>query len=219
MDKITVLDIETENIGYDIMGHNKRIISIQMYDGQNGSIFYDGSSKNTLNEAKSIIESQIAEDYKFVGFNIRNFDVFFIKKFLGIEISDNHIIEISEMPPMTKIREKLGKNRPRLVDICNHLGIECIHKNMMDEKSLKFKNQSNVVILAKEGAEKWVKERGWGYDFSYNLALDKISGGMAILESFNEFITNEGDTSSLFYRYAMGDVFSEHELFEVLKKG
>lgn len=207
MDKITVLDIETENTGYDIMGHNKRIISIQMYDGQKGSIFYEGSYKNTIDEAKSIIKTQLREDYKFVGFNIRNFDAFFIKEFLGIEISANNIVEISEMHQMDQIREKLRKNRPRLVDICNHLGIECSHKNMMDEISVNFKNQPNVIAMAKEGAEKWVKERGWSYDFSYNLALDKVAGGMAILESFNEFVKSGGNTFSLFYKYAMGDVF------------
>jgi hypothetical protein len=42
---------------------------------------------------------------------------------------------------------------------------------------------------------------------------------MAILDSFNEFVRSGGNTNSLFYRYAMGDVFSEQQLFETLKEG
>jgi uncharacterized protein YprB with RNaseH-like and TPR domain len=103
------LDIETENTGYDIMKHNKRIISIQMFDGQNGSIFYDGSNENSIDVAKSNIKSQIDDGYKFVGFNIRNFDVPLIKEFLGIEIPSEQIFEIGEMPQMNDVRKNLGK--------------------------------------------------------------------------------------------------------------
>lgn len=219
MEKLTVIDIETENTGYDIMKHNKRIISVQMFDGQEGSIFYDGSGKNTIDAAKSTINSQIDDDFKFVGFNIRNFDVPLIKDFLGIEIPSAQILEIGEMPQMNKIRENLGKTRPRLVDICEHLGIECSHKNIMDDLSRKLQGRPDVVSLAKEGAENFVKERGWSQNFSQNYALEKVAVGMAILESFNEFVRNGGDANSLFYKYAMGDVFSEHRLFEMLSKG
>jgi len=219
MDKLTVIDIETENTGYDIMKHNKRVISVQMFDGQEGSIFYDGSDKNTIDAAKSTIRSQIDDGFKFVGFNIRNFDVPLIKDFLGVEIPSTQILEIGEMPQMNKIREDLGKARPRLVDICDHLGIECSHKNIMDDLSRKLQVRPDVVSLAKEGAATFVKERNWSQNFSQNYALEKVAGGMAILESFNEFVRNGGNTNSLFYRYAMGDVFSEHQLFEVLSKG
>lgn len=219
MDKLTVIDIETENTGYDIMKHNKRIISVQMFDGSNGSIFYDGSDRNSINVAKSNIQSQIDDGFRFVGFNIRNFDVPLIKDFLDVEIPGAQILEIGEMPQMNKIRESLGKTRPRLVDVCEHLGIECSHKNIMDGLSRKLQSRPDVVSLAKEGAETFIRERGWSQNFSQNYALEKVAGGMAILESFNEFVRNGGDTNSLFYRYAMGDVFSEHRLFEMLSKG
>jgi hypothetical protein len=218
MEKLTVIDIETENTGYDIMKHNKRIISVQMFDGREGSIFYDGSSENSIDAAKSNIKSQIRENYKFVGFNIKNFDTPLIKEFLGIEIPSGQILEIGEMPRMNTIREKLGKNRPRLFDICDYLGIECSHKNIMDSLALKLKSRPDVMALAKEGAEKFIKERGWSPDFSYKYALEKVSGGMAILDSFNEFVRSGGDTNSLFYKYAMGDVFAEYRLFEMLNK-
>ncbi|MEM3013855.1 MAG: ribonuclease H-like domain-containing protein [Candidatus Bathyarchaeia archaeon] len=218
MEKLTVIDIETENTGYDIMKHNKRIISVQMFDGQKGSIFYDGSNKNSIDAAKSSIESQINEGYKFVGFNIRNFDVPLIKNFLGVEIPGGQIIEISEMSQMNDIRKNIGKQWPRLFEICDHLGIECSHKGLMDSLSMKFRTRPDVVALAKKGAENLVKEKGWGLGFSHDYALGKVAGGMAILDSFNEFVGNRGDTKSLFYKYAMGDVFAEHRLFEALKK-
>ncbi|MGI0016110.1 MAG: hypothetical protein ACREBU_22035 [Nitrososphaera sp.] len=218
MDRFTVIDIETENTGYDVMNDNKRIISIQMYDSAEGTIFYDGSDKNTIVAAKSTILSQIDQSYKFVGFNIRNFDAVFLNRFLGIEIPDELILEISEMPQMAKIRTRLGKKNPRLLDICKHLGIDCAHKKMMDDVSVKFRSLPDVIRIAKEAAEKLSKDRGWGYDFSYNMALDRIAGGMGILESFNDFVSKGGDTNSLFYRYAMGDVFTEHRLFEELRK-
>lgn len=218
INRIVTLDIETENTGYDIMKDNKRIISVQMFDGHESSIFYDGSDKNSVGAAKSNIKSQIDEGYKFVGFNIRNFDIPLIKEFLGVEIPAAQIVEIGEMQKMRDIKQRIGKDWPKLVEICDFLGIECSHKNIMDEHSLKFKNLPHVIKLAKEGAEKLQKEKNWSYDYSYNRVLDKISGGMAILDSFNEFVRSGGDTNSLFYKYAMGDVFSEHHLFETLKK-
>lgn len=217
MEKLIVLDIETENTGYDIMNHNKRIISIQLYDGNDCSIFYDGADKNTLAVGKFRLESLISQNYAFVGFNVRNFDVFFLNKFLGIQIPRNQILDIGEMPNMQHVREKLGKKKPRLEEICDGLGIDCSYKKMMNKLSVKFRDLPGVLAMAKEGSEKWVKELGWGQAFSYNLALDKIAGGMAILESFNEFARN-GDINSLFYRYAMGDVFAEHQLFLKMQK-
>ena len=218
MDKVIVLDIETENTGYDIMNDNKRIISIQTYDGCEGALFYDGSENNAIEAARSKILSTIEDDCMFAGFNIRNFDALFMNKFLGIKIPDNQILEISEMAQMGKIRGKLGKKKPRLADICKHLDIDCSHKNAMDQLAVRFRNLPEVLKLARDGADKWVKELGWGQEFSYNYALDKIAGGMAILDSFNEFVKKQGDSNLLFYKYAMGDVITEHKLLEKLQE-
>jgi hypothetical protein len=218
MDKLTVLDIETENTGYDIMKHNKRIISVQMFDGSTGRLFYDGSESSPIGDAKEAILSQMDDGYGFVGFNVRNFDVPLIKEFMGVEIPSGQVMEIGEMPPMDSIRQRLGKQRPRLFDVCDHLGIECSHKGIMDELSMRFRSRPDVVALAKEGADNLVKEKGWSLGFSQDYALGKVAGGMAILESFNEFVNSGGSMDSLFYKYAMGDVFSEHRFFEALKK-
>lgn len=83
---------------------------------------------------------------------------------------------------------------------------------------MKLWNRPDIVALAKDGAEKLIRERGWSSDFSYKYALKKVSGGMAIMDSFNEFVRSGGDPNSLFYKYAMGDVFLEHQLFNTLNK-
>lgn len=215
--EIITLDIETENTGFDIMGDNKRIISVQLLDDNGGRIYYDGSESYSLEVAKKDLHSIIDDGKHFLGFNIRNFDVTFIKKFLGIEIPISQIIEISEMPAMENVRQTLAKKKPRLEEICNLLKIECTHKDLMNKRSLKFKELPEVIQKAKEGAKKWQTELGWSGDFSYYLALDKIAGGMAIMESFEEFVKSNGDQNSFFYQYAIGDVQAEHELYLKLK--
>jgi len=217
LDEIITLDIETENTGYDIMEDNKRIISIQLLDGKTNKIYYDGSENNNITVAKQDLILMVENNKKFLGFNIRGFDAKFIKNFLEIEIPSSQIIEIGEMAAMDNIRGRLNKKRPRLVEVCNLLQIDCSHKMLMNERSSKFKIMPEVIEKAKDGASKWRDEKGWGYDFSYNLALDRIGVGMAILEAFNEFVEAKGDPNSLFYQYAMGDVFTEKEVYLKLK--
>jgi len=216
--ELITLDIETENTGYDIMGDNKRIISVQVLDENNSQIYYDGSESNNLEIAKKDLRSMITSGKHFLGFNIRNFDVHFIKEFLGIEIPSSQIIDIGEMPEMEKIRQQLNKKRPRLEQVCNLLGVDCTHKVTMNQRSQKFKELPEVIQKAKEGATKWQNELGWNGDFSYNLALDRISLGMAIMESFEEFQKSGGGQNSFFYQYAIGDVLAESRLYAILNQ-
>ena len=216
-DSITI-DIETENTGCNIMEDNKRIISVQLFDGNNPKIFYDGSEYSNLESAKKELNSLIDIGKSFVGFNIRNFDVPLITKFLGIKIPASQIIEISEMEKMNSVREHYGKKWPRLVDCCEFMDVECSHKGLMDKQSARLKKNPDVIIKAKEGAVTLQKRRGWTHDYAYNRALDFISGGMAILEAFNEFAGSKGDQNTIFYRYAVGDVFSENALYMKMKK-
>lgn len=215
MDKVTVIDIETENTGHDIMNHNKRILSIQTYDGIEGRIFYDGSDKDDIDAGKSHIMSLIDRGYNFAGFNIRNFDTVLLKQFLNIDIPRNSILEIGEMPRMNEIRRQLKNSYPSLFQTCSHLGIECSHKGLIDGLAADFKKLPNVMATAKIEADKKVK-RGEEYQRAYDKILNKIAGGMAILESFNDFLKSGGSVSAVFYRYAMGDVFSEYRLFKAL---
>lgn len=217
MTNTIVIDIETENTGYDVMEDNKRILSVQTYDGNESVIYYEGSNTHDLSKAKKNIEEQIKLDTKFVGFNVRNFDVRFIREFLKVDIPSSLIIDIGELPKTNDIKQKMGKNWPRLIDLCNFLKIECSHKNIMDDQSITFKNLPHVIELAKEGAEKWGKEKNWSYNYSYNRALNSISGGMAIMKSFDDFLQSGGSADSLFYKYAMGDVISEYLLYQKVK--
>lgn len=214
---IITLDIETENTGYDIKEDNKRIISIQLLGEDNGEIYYDGAKINNLEFATKELYSMIDSKKNFLGFNIKNFDVPIIKKFLGVDIPESQVIEISEINVMNDIRRRIGKNKPRLTEICKLVGVNCTHKDIMDQRAQKFRQLPEVIQKAKEGAAKWQKERGWSSDFSYNLALDMICGGMAIMETFDEFVKLNGDKNSFFYQYAMGDVRTEYELYLKLK--
>jgi len=218
MNSSIVIDIETENTGYDVMEDNKRILSIQTYDGDKGMIYYDGSDTNNLNDAKKFLEDQIDQGTNFVGFNVRNFDVRFIREFMKVNIPNSQIVDIGELEKTNHIKQKMGKKWPRLVEICNFLEIDCSHKNLMDENSLQFKDLPDVKKLSKEGAEKICKEKPWWtYDYAYNRTITSISTGMAILKSFKDFVKSGGNTDSLFYKYAMGDVISEHLLYEQVK--
>jgi len=216
--EIITLDIETENTGFDIMKDNKRIISIQLLDKNSSRIYYDGSESSNLDSVKEELHSMIDGEKHFLGFNIRNFDVHFVKEFLGIDIPASQVIDIGEMPEMEKVRQRLGKKYPKLEEVCNLLGVDCTHKVTMNQRSQKFKELPDVIQKAKEGATKWQNEFRWSADYSHNRALDKISVGMAIMESFEEFQKSGGDQNSIFYQYAIGDVLAESRLYAILNQ-
>jgi hypothetical protein len=216
--KIIVLDVETENTGYDIKEGNKRIISVQLLDGKNAEIYYDSAPSTDLNAAKDRLSSLIQAGNNLAGFNLINFDVPLIEKFLDVKIPAAQIVEISEMTAMEFIRQKLRKDRPKLEEACKCLGIDCTHKEIMNRHANKFKQLPEVIEKAKEGANKLQKERGWDYDICFNVTLNKICGGMAILDAFKDFVKRKGDTKSDFYRYAIGDVEVENKLFLKLKE-
>jgi len=218
MTETIVIDIETENTGYDIMGDNKRILSVQTYNGNESVIYYEGSSTNDLSDAKRFLEGQIEQGTKFVGFNVRNFDVRFIREFMKVDIPNSQIVDIGELKKTGDVKQKMGKQWPRLVEICDFLEIDCSHKNLMDDDSVKFKDLPDVIKLAKEGAEKMCKEKSWWtYDDAYDRALNSISIGTAILKSFEDFVKSGGNADSLFYKYAIGDVISEYLLYQKVK--
>jgi len=47
---------------------------------------------------------------------------------------------------------------------------------------------------------------------------EKIAGGIAILDAFNEFVDSGGKQDKLFYRYAMKDIQVESELYNRILK-
>lgn len=215
--KIVVLDIETENTGSDVKKDNKRILSVQLLDDSGCRIYCDGAESNNMETAKKDLRLLIEQGKCFVGYNVKGFDILLVKEFLGIDIPPSQIIEIGEMEQMNYVRRKVGRNKPSLEESCKCLGIACEHKGMLSDRASRFRKDPVIIERAKVGASQLAKEKGWSPDFSFDYALKKITIGMAILEAYNEYVGSGYDQNSHFYRYAVGDVFVERELYEKLR--
>jgi hypothetical protein len=149
-----------------------------------------------------------------VGYNIRKFDVPILRQFLGVEIPESNVFDLSQTP---KIIELNKKKKFSLEDVCTECGINVIHKGKMNEKAEKYKNRQDIKDQANAKARDLVEGKGWSYMFSYNYALNKIAGGNAILDAYKEFVESGGQENTLFYEYAIGDVVCEYRLFKALK--
>jgi len=57
----------------------------------------------------------------------------------------------------------------------------------MNEKAEKYKARQDIKDQAKAKAMEYVNERGWSFDFSYDIVLHKIAGGNAIFDAYQEF--------------------------------
>jgi len=208
-----IIDIETENTGSDIMGDNKRIISVQIGDETKQELYYADSEdpQSTLIMAKERITSLLSQGVVFSGYNIKGFDIPLLKQFIGVEIPESNIFELSQTPRVTEIK---NMKKYRLEDVCRECGIEVTHKQKMNEKAEKYKIRQDIKDQARAKAEELVKSKGWGFDFSYKYVLDKISGGNAIFDAYKDFVASKGSVNTLFYQYAVGDVISESELLK-----
>lgn len=214
MDKIIVLDIETENTGFDVMEDNKRILSIQMLNDAESMFFYADSDKSNLNQAKQKILEFLGRDYQFVGYNIIFFDVPMLDKFLGLKIPNSNIIEISELRKVNEIKKTLNRKTLRLEEVCAYLEVDVHHKSLLDDFEIKYRTEQNIIDSAnKEGLKISVRKK-WTLEFSRRYALDKICRGLAIFDAYCELINGDELMDSAFYRYAMGDVEAELALYK-----
>ena len=212
-----IIDIETENTGADIMEDNKRILSVQIGDDVKQDLYWADSvdPRWTLESAKTEIASLLSQGVIFAGYNIKGFDVRFLKQFLGVTIPESNLLDLCLCQPQ-KLTQLTGKNKPRLEDACRACGVKVAHKQRMNEKAKKYKLNEAFKKQALTKAEELVKNRDWGFNFSYNYVLDKLSGGNAIYDSYLEFVESGGQKDTLFYEYAIGDVVSEYQLLKVL---
>ena len=210
-----VIDIETENTGTDIMEDNKRLLSVQIGDDTIQNLYWADSKypQWTLESAKKEIASLLAQGVIFSGYNIKGFDVRFLKQFLGVEIPESSILDLCQSP---KITQFTGKSKVRLEEVCAACGVEVTHKQRMNEKAKKYKSMEAHKSKALAKAKELVENRGWSHDFSYNYALDKVAGGNAIYDAYLEFVESGGAKNTLFYEYAIGDVISEYQLLKAL---
>ena len=216
-EKIVAIDIETENTGIDIMNDNTRIISVQLHDGTKGEFYYANSTTSNLKVAKEKIKGLLNNGVQFVGYNILRFDIPILKKFLDIEIPLSQVIDISEMKSIFFLKKELNKGGISLEEACKHFGIKCEHKKLLEPIAEKIRQYPEVIAKSESEGLKLASKTGWGVERCRSNALKKISGGMAILEMYNEFVRSNGSIDSLFYKYAMGDAISEYELYYKLK--
>ena len=210
-----IIDIETENTGTDIMEDNKRILSVQIGDDTIQNLYWADSKDPqwTLESAKKEIASLLSQGVIFSGYNIKGFDIRFLKQFLGVEIPEANILDVCQSP---KITQFTGKNKARLEEACAACGVKVTHKQRMNEKAKKYKSMEAHKDKALAKANELVENRGWSQDFSYNYALDKVAGGNAIYDAYLEFVKSGGQKDTLFYEYAIGDVISEYQLLKAL---
>jgi hypothetical protein len=210
-----VLDVETKNLGSDIMEDNEQLLSLQLGNSTKQELYYYDSKdpKLTLEIGKKQIATLLSQGVVFAGFNIKGFDTVMLRKFLGIEIPESKMLDLCQSPRLTQL---INKRKARLEEVCRICGIDASHKPKMDKKAEKYKAQPDVMKLAKAKAEAIVKNKGWSYDFAFNYVLDKIAGGRAIWDAYLEFVESGGRKNTLFYEYAVGDVISEHQLLKKL---
>lgn len=215
-----ILDIETENTGSDIMRDNKRIISVQIGDDTKKELYYADSEdpRFTLSMMKERIASLLDKGVIFTGYNIKGFDIPMLKQFLGVEIPESSLLELSQTTMVTSLCQQRGKNRLRLEEICNLLGIDSSHKEEMNRKAETYETRPEIITQAQEAARDIVSRKGWSLDFSYRYAIEKITRGNAIFDSYKDFVASKGSVNTLFYRYAVGDVISEFELLKYIMK-
>lgn len=130
-ENIVVIDIETENTGYDIMEDNQRIISIQLNNGTKEELYFADSPTNNLGLAAARIKSIASNGSQFIGYNIKNFDLPLLKKFNDIEIPYGQVIDIGEIKNMVLLKTRLGKKNISPEDACSHFGVVCNHRALL----------------------------------------------------------------------------------------
>lgn len=214
------IDIETENTGADIMEDNRRIISVQIGDATKQELYYCDSedSRYTLTSVDARIRALISQGYTFVGYNVKDFDIPLLRKFLGVEIPVSNVLELSNMGKVIELKNSFRRKKINLETVCEYFKISVDHKHRMNKKSEEYKVKPDIQAHADNGAILLVDKRGWSIDFSRNYALNKIAIGHAIYDSYKEFVAKGGRKDTLFYEYAIGDIVCEFQLLEVLRR-
>jgi hypothetical protein len=211
-----ILDIETENTGTHIMKDNKRVLSVQIGDASNQNLYWADSREPqwALGSAKEEIAALLSRGIIFAGYNIKRFDVPILKQLERVEIPESNLLDLCEAPLAVDLR---SARRFGLEEVCKECGIRVTHKQKMNERAERYKTRQDIKNQATAKAKELVKNRGWSFDFSYNHALEKIAGGTAIYDAYLEFASKDGDRTTLFYEYAIGDVISEYQLLKALE--
>lgn len=211
------LDVETKNLGSDVIGENEQLLSVQLGNDTEQRLYYYDSKAPELNleSAKIEITSLLSKGAIFAGYNIE-FDVTMIKKFLGVEIPKAQTLDLchtSEIEEFHKITTDWSLERA-----CGKYYVNADHKRKMKEKAEQYKRRADIQEKAKANAKETLKIKpNWTPNYAYDKALNKIAVCNAIYDAYIEFIESGGQKNTLFYEYAIGDIISEYNLLKALK--
>jgi len=210
-----VLDVETKNLGCDVIKDNEQLLSFQLGDATEQELYYYDSKdkQSNLEIGKKRIMSLLSQGVTFAGFNIKNFDISILKQFLGVEIPDSNIFDLYQTPRVCELRNMkiFGLER-----VCGEYGIGVVHKRKMNERAEKCQAKEVIQIEAKAKALEVMKKKGGTFNYAFNEVLHKIAYGHAVWGSYLEFVESGGQKNTLFYEYAIGDVICEHQLLKKL---
>lgn len=217
--KTVIIDIKTENTGADAMADSKRIISVQIGDPAKQDLYYADANvgERSLFQAAIRIRMLIAQGYLFAGYNLKEFEVPLLRRFLALPIPGANVLDLRDFDGVKRLQQKTGKASLELEEVCREYGIPVEHKRQMDEKVEALKKKPEILAQANEAA-KQLAAKGWTTDYSIKYALESISSGHAVLESYEEFVQKGGAGDSLYYKYAVGDVICEHLLLQALQR-
>jgi hypothetical protein len=221
MDMYVVLDVETKNLGSDIMKDNERLLSLQLGDATKQELYYYDSKDTQLNleMGKKRIAFLLSHGVTFVGYNIKGFDTIMLKKFLEIEIPLSKTFELCDAPKMVELHGRVKDWSAECA--CQEYGVDFSHKQRMNMKAEKYRAREDIQKKAKDDkaqakAREFVQNRGWTPDYAFSRVLDKIAYGHAIWDAYLEFVESGWRKDTLFYEYAIGDVISEYQLLKKL---
>jgi len=202
------------------MSDNRRVLSVQIGDSTKQELYYADASTGdrSLFQVPVRVGRLASQGCIFAGYNIKAFEVNFLRKFLGVRIQDTSVVDLREMDAVKKLQEKTGKAFLELEEVCSAYGISTDHRRLLDEKVELLKKKPEILAQANEAA-KQLEAKGWTPDSSLKSALDRIATGNAVLESYQEFVQKNGAEDSVFYKYAVGDVICEHRLLQALQQG
>jgi len=138
-----------------------------------------------------------------------------LKQFLDIEIPNSNWLDICQTPEMAKFHQT---NKDWTLECaCGEWLVDATHKQKMNAKAEKYKTRQDIIEKAKIGAVAINKTMTWlTPSEAYSKALKKLAGGIAVYDSYLEFVESGGQKNTIFYEYAIGDVISEYQLLKAL---
>lgn len=212
------IDIETENKGIDVVNGVTRILSVQIGDEKKQEVYYADATLDGFNlkQAKTRIEELLDAGHSFAGYNIKNFDLPKLAQFLGVNIPESRAVDIIEMNEFAGLKKKIGWNRIPLERACQAYGIDAGHKELMTKRASPYFLKEQVIAEARTYVKSLIHEKGWSEDYCLSYAVKSLAYKQAIIDAYQEFIKEQAGISTLFYKYAIGDIICEHKLRQAL---